>query len=157
MAACPCKQLKICSVGFQYPMSAFRQHLFSLAFINKNLLYFHTSKYGRRDGFPHQHSHLGTPWWAPPTFSAISNHRQLVTTSHVIPHLLLSFQSILCLASNIPFTFSLPHYKQAFLGFLLSSHYSSGKISRNNKKTPRNFIALFKLFLKSSSLSGRLQ
>lgn len=28
VAACPCRQLKICSLGFQYPMSVFRQHLF---------------------------------------------------------------------------------------------------------------------------------
>lgn len=77
----PMQAAKNLLCGLSIPHVCVQTASFSLAFINKNLLYFHTSKYGRRDGFPHQHSHLGTPWWAPPTFSAISNHQQLVTTS----------------------------------------------------------------------------
>lgn len=83
----PSRQLKIPSVAFQSLTSVFRQHIFSLALINKTPSASAHPKYHWRDGFPHRGSHLGTPqpWGDAPTLKTTPNHQHLIIPSHIIP------------------------------------------------------------------------
>lgn len=151
----PSRQLKIPSVAFQSLTSMFRQHIFSVDLVNKSSFCFRTSQIPLERWFP---SPGLSPWYtlALGRCPHPQNHTKPSASRHPFTHhppWMLSSQPAPCLASSAPSIFSLPLYKD----FWVFSQVPPMLQGRFVERTLRNVITLFKLFLKTSSLSGKLQ
>lgn len=147
----PIQAVKIPSVSFQSLTSVLRQHIFYLALINKSSFCFHTSQILERDGFPH----LGTPcpWGISLNLKTTPNHQHLIIPSHtILPGCWAS--NLHHVGSAVPLPSSVCHFPSTS-GFF--SQVPPTFQGRFVERTLKNFITLFKVFLKPLFLPGKLQ
>lgn len=127
-------------------------YIFSLALINKSSFCFHTSQILLEKWLS---SPVLSPWYtlSMGDFPHPQNHTKPSASHHPFTHhpsWMLGFQPAQSWASSAPSIFSLPLHRH----FWVSSPMPQGRFV---ERTLRNFITIFKIFLKPLCLPGKLQ